>query len=586
MIVADHIFYSDPDSAISLFTDAEKQALEIIQRPDTPDSLKSKFQSFLAFAYFDLGSIYHQRNDINLAMKYYSMSLRIYEKKNRKYGIAGVLNSIGLIYMADLNDFSRAMENYTKALELYREIKDTANMAIILSNMGVAHKNNGNMEKAVKFFNQSMSIHREDNNVKGMAEITGYFAEMYSEKGKIAKAIQEAKKAMILYETSGDKEGSVHSKLLLGDLLFQSGKITEAQQTSNDALLIARKNNYRKRVMEAAYLLHKIYKREEKYKEQAQMLELYILMRDSTENRDIQLKAVRDLFNLENSAKTLDDSIKNMMLQKVKDEKIHTQQIMIERQQKSRSIIISAALLILLMSFIMLMLYRRRVRQKQNELIIHSLETEQQLLRAQMNPHFIFNSLNSIQSLILKNELSLAREYLVVFSKLTRAILEQTRIKFISLTKETETLSLYLNMEKLRFQSKFDYQIQVDKNIHADSIMIPPLLIQPFVENSIQHGMLHKMGEGKIHIHFEKKDDYLLCTVEDNGIGRSKSAELNKSRLNKRKSIATQLARDRLKLIHPEDPTDSALVITDLMDEKGNPCGTRVEIKIKNLKND
>lgn len=586
IMLADHIFYSDPDSALSLFLEAEQRALKIISNPNTTDSLRSKFNSYLAFAYFDLGSIYHQRNDINTAMKYYSMSLRIYEKKNRKYGIAGVLNSIGLIYMGDLNDFRRAMENYSKALQLYREIQDTANVAIILSNIGVAFQKNREKEKAIEYFNQSMLLHKQTNNIQGMAEIASHFAKLYQDEGQDDKAIFEAKKSLNLYETAADMEGSVQTRLLLANLWLNSGKIQESEKLAYDALTIGRKNNYRKRVMEAANLLQKIYKSAGKHREQVHMLELYIQMRDSTENREMQLKAIRDLITLENSAKTLDDSIKNMMAQRVKDEKIHLQQIMIERQQKSRTIIIAGTLSLLLIALISFMLYRRRLRQKENELIINSLETEQQLLRAQMNPHFIFNSLNSIQSLILKNELSLAREYLIVFSKLTRGILEQTRVKSVSLAKEIETLTLYLNMEKLRFQSRFDYEFQVDKNISPESLMIPPLLIQPFVENCIQHGMFHKPAQGNIHIQFENKDGYLLCTVTDNGIGRVKSAEINKQRYQKRKSIATQLARDRLKLIHPDGEDTDVLLITDLTDKDGNPSGTKVEIKLKIMNDD
>lgn len=586
MMVADHIFYSDPDSALSLFLDAEQSALRIISNPGTTDSVRSKFNSYLAFAYFDLGSIYHQRNDINTAMKYYSMSLSIYERKNRKYGIAGVLNSIGLIYMGDLNDFRRAMENYSKALQLYQEIQDTANVAIILSNIGVAYHKIRDREKAIEYFKQSLSLYNQSNNIQGMAEIAGYFAKLYQDEGQTGKAIAEAKKSLHLYETAADMEGSVQTRLLLSSLLFNSGEVRESEKLAHEALTIGRKNNYRKRVMEAAHLLQNIYKTTGRHRKQAQMLELYVQMRDSTENREMQLKAIRDLITLENSAKALDDSIKNMMVQRVKDEKIHLQQIMIERQQKSRTIIIAGTLSVLLISLILFMFYRRRLRQKQNELIINSLETEQQLLRAQMNPHFIFNSLNSIQSLILKNELSLAREYLIVFSKLTRGILEQTRVKFISLAKEIETLTLYLNMEKLRFQSRFDYEFQVDKNINPESLMIPPLLIQPFVENSIQHGMFHKPAQGKIHIQFENKDGYLLCTVTDNGIGRVKSAEINKQRYQKRKSIATQLARDRLKHIHPDSEDTDVLQITDLTDEDGNPTGTRVEIKLKIMNDD
>ena len=208
---------------------------------------------------------------------------------------------------------------------------------------------------------------------------------------------------------------------------------------------------------------------------------------------------------------------------------------------------------------------------------------ETKLLRAQMNPHFIFNSLNSIQSLILEDKSSLAREYLITFSRLSRSILEQTRKQEISLTQELETLRMYLDVEKLRFDDKFNYEIKSNDFTETDNVMIPPLLIQPFVENSIIHGISHKEETGKINIEFKKHNGMLQCVVEDDGVGRTRSEEINKARSRKSSSVATQLAKERIAGMNTNGHRyrrEASIRITDLISETGKPLGTKVEINI------
>ena len=150
-------------------------------------------------------------------------------------------------------------------------------------------------------------------------------------------------------------------------------------------------------------------------------------------------------------------------------------------------------------------------------------------LRSQMNPHFIFNSLNSIQQFILKGEVDNANKYLSQFSKLIRLVLQYSEYNFISLEEEINMLKLYLSLEKTRFGNSFEYSIQVEDDLDADEIKIPNLMVQPFVENAIWHGLMHKEGDRKIDIRFHlKHEKSVVCEVTDNGIGREKAAEIKK----------------------------------------------------------
>jgi LytS/YehU family sensor histidine kinase len=149
---------------------------------------------------------------------------------------------------------------------------------------------------------------------------------------------------------------------------------------------------------------------------------------------------------------------------------------------------------------------------------------EMSALLAQMNPHFLFNSLNSIDSYIIRNESKKASEYLNNFARLMRLILQNSRSNYINLKDELEALELYMQMESLRFKNKFCYSIAIDENVESSSIVIPPMLIQPYVENAIWHGLMHKTNgtEGLVKINISKNADDLLCVIEDNGIGRKK----------------------------------------------------------------
>lgn len=208
-------------------------------------------------------------------------------------------------------------------------------------------------------------------------------------------------------------------------------------------------------------------------------------------------------------------------------------------------------------------------------------EVEMQALRAQMNPHFIFNCLNSINRYIVKSDQATASLYLTRFAKLIRLILDNSNSKNVVLSNELEALRLYIEMESLRFSQKFSYQIEVDSNVNPDSIEVPPLIIQPFVENAIWHGLLHKTEGGHLHIHLKMlRENMLQCTVEDNGIGRRKARELKSKSATTRKSLGMQLTEDRLSLLNQHAQLNSSIDIVDLSGPDGEAAGTRVILKI------
>jgi len=206
-------------------------------------------------------------------------------------------------------------------------------------------------------------------------------------------------------------------------------------------------------------------------------------------------------------------------------------------------------------------------------------ELEMQALRAQMNPHFIFNSLNSINRFILQNNRAQASEYLTKFSKLVRLILQNSQASLITLESELESLELYLNLEALRFNYHFNYKISVPKDMDISALQVPPLILQPYVENAIWHGLMHKEEKGQLDVEISEEDDYLYFKITDNGIGREKAAALASKSATKHKSMGLRITAHRI-AIQNSQMTESPVTINDLVNADGSSAGTEVTIKM------
>jgi ligand-binding sensor domain-containing protein/two-component sensor histidine kinase len=223
----------------------------------------------------------------------------------------------------------------------------------------------------------------------------------------------------------------------------------------------------------------------------------------------------------------------------------------------------------------------RKEEQLKNEFSKKMAEVEMKALRAQMNPHFIFNSLNSINRYIIKSDQATASNYLTRFAKLIRLILDSSANDTTSLEKELQLLQLYIEMEQLRFENRFEVNFITEENIHPEKILIPSMLIQPYIENAIWHGLLHKEEKGKLLIEFKLVNKNIFeVTIEDNGIGRKKAAELKSKEVLKEKSYGMAISGDRLKIVNQLYNQQASCEVVDLFDEYNRPCGTRVILKL------
>lgn len=241
-------------------------------------------------------------------------------------------------------------------------------------------------------------------------------------------------------------------------------------------------------------------------------------------------------------------------------------------------------LLVSAIALIIFLVFRNRISSIKAKTAIRQqlAELEAQAIRAQMNPHFIFNSLNAIQESIITEKVDAAYDYLSRFSKLLRMVLDHSDKNFIPLASEMEMIRLYLSLEALRFSHSFNYTIVEEKELDKDDLFIPSLLLQPFVENAIWHGLINKEGEKNLILRFAEKDNFLECCIEDNGIGRTRAAAIKQQKLGagRFESKGTKLAMQRIEILNREKSGTASIETIDLLDANGTACGTKVVVKV------
>ena len=242
----------------------------------------------------------------------------------------------------------------------------------------------------------------------------------------------------------------------------------------------------------------------------------------------------------------------------------------------------AAGLFLLSVTVLILLLSRAKINAKRriSEMNRKISEITQANLRQQMNPHFIFNTLNSIQYYMYQHDKLATNNYLTKFSSLMRKVLENSRHTSVPLRDELDALNLYLELEMIRFKDKFEYEINIDEEIDTLLYKVPTMLIQPYVENSISHGLMPNETKGHVKIDLKLESEYILCTIEDNGIGREAALEKKKNSDGNHNSLGTQIVSSRLELVNSLYGTTLKTTYTDLRNEKGEAAGTRVEIQI------
>ena len=563
---AETLITNKPDSAFIILTSAYKKSLYYLNTKFKNDeSKREKLEEQISKIVYGIATIYFNKGEIDKATKLYFNVLKMFEKYENKIGIGNSLNNLGLIYQYYLKDNENALINYQKAYKILEEAKDSLNLSAALHNIANISKIMGNYEDAVAFYNKSIEISRLNKNEKSEAKALFNLATIYFEQGNKKLALEYLLDCeRIFSKPGGDKNWLSHTYSSLGSFFNFAGDYNKAENYAFLAYEIALEIYFLEAIKRSSFTLQKIYKNKKEWDKAFKFYNKYISVRDSMNHEEQRNVIVKQQLKYDYEKKIMADSLKFYSSQIEQDLIIKQQDNKFQSARKIRDIVILAAILLIISSWLLYNRYEIKVKQKQVELKIEALELEQKLLRVQMNPHFIFKTLKSIQNFIEENKPGLARKFLVKFSMLVRYILEQSKKSEISLNEEILTLKLYLEMEQLRFQHKFNFKINDAMIASQYEIKIPPLLIQPFVENIIVNSIMKHQGQSELNITLTFDDNLLICNVEDNTNQQNSVEEQMEAEELSQSAMSLKLAKERLQNLSKNNVSGSfAILNTD-----------------------
>ena len=475
------------------------------------------------------------------------------------------LNSMGNIYLL-LKQYDLAIERFKKSQKIETSIQNKLGLAINYQNIGFAKEAQGKTKEALDYFKKSIVINNKINNTFGQIICNSSIADVYIKQNNPNKAIKLLNSNFEAIKKIGNKEFLSYYYINLGWAQTKLNKFIDAEKNLNIGLEIAKKHNFSAEISYSYKHLSELYQLKQDYKQ--------ALIYDKLSNDfDHKISNERNTQYVNDLIIKYDSERKNNQIKSLAEQNVISKLKLIRNRNLWIIVIVT---LILLMS-VLYFLYRQRLLKNQKRI----LTLEQDLLRTQMNPHFIFNALNSIKHYIINNEQKNAVHYLNKFSKLVRKILEASSLKEVSLAEELETMELYMNIENIRFSNEISYVIDIDKSIDLSKIKVPPLVLQPFLENALWHGLSSKKEDKKIILSvFKSSKEYIEINIEDNGIGRNASALIKSNKVIKRKSIGIELTKERLKNYIKNFENSFSLIFDDLVDDDNNPIGTKVVLKI------
>ncbi|WP_028890526.1 tetratricopeptide repeat protein [Tenacibaculum sp. 47A_GOM-205m] len=572
-----------------------------------------------AITYKELADVYFYWKQYDLAIENYQTSLRQVNnpvvrlqlaktaylaknykdsEENYKRTLNGKLNSyqqltayqgLGDVYMIQKN-FDQAKNNYQKALEIAKANLITPKITDLNSKLAEVYAAQGNTQKADGYYQNSLRLASEENKKRSLKE-QQKVADFYNQSQRYDEEIQLRKESLKEAEDIPPVEAENNESLVdsitsqkinykIGNAYMQKAEYNQAIPYLKKSIEDADKNEDLIIQKDATKRLSEVYETVGDYTKALKTYQDYVTLVDTLYSRKEQeIQQVKRF-----SKRILDNQNRIASLEKDKelaDSKISLaykdQQLIQESNKRQQWVIYSLIAGFFLMILLVYFMFRTNRQQKlaNNLLALKSM-------RSQMNPHFIFNALNSVNSFIAVSDERSANRYLSEFSTLMRAVLENSDEDFIPLTKEIELLELYVKLEHNRFKDKFDYSIDIDKSIPLDEYSIPPMLLQPYIENAIWHGLRYKEEKGKLNISMAKKDnDAIRILIEDDGVGREKSIEMKTKNQLKQKSKGMSTIKKRVAILNDMYQDRITVAVSNAFE---NGSGTKVELILKRNK--
>lgn len=512
---------------------------------------QQKWKSGLATALRQKGNIYYYMDNFVKALDLYLEALRISEETNQKSLALSLYNNLGNVY-ADIKDHDKALRNYQIVLDAAIQNNDTVNIIRSYSNIGNVKNEVRNMDSAIEYFRKALELSKLIKNEFFQAAVINNLGISYRHKKEYDVAINYFIEAATIAEKINNKYIKTAAYNSIANISLSQKYFDKAQIYADSALSMAQSIDAVVWQTEAWEVLYQVYQHQKKHELALRAYQNYDILYDSVLTEEKKAVLTK----------------KEMQYQLEKQDLIAKSEI--KRQAYVKNTAIIASILLLVFSAIGYLLYKKKRDEKQLKEIANFkanvAETKLQALRSQMNPHFIFNSLNSISDYLDKNDIEKADEYLAKFSRLTRSILENSEKKWVTIKEDVELLKLYIEIESLRLTKKLSYNFRIDDEIDIQNTLLPPLLLQPLIENSIWHGISQKEGDGHILVEIIKNNQQLICAVEDNGIGIKNKDILKES------SMGLTITRQRIEI------TNSLKKVKGSINYIDKPEGLRVEL--------
>ncbi len=558
-------------------------------------------QSGLARAYYVMGVDYLRLDQVSKTLEYLQTAAKMYESQKRPVDLARVYNTIGAAYLPHNEHYQDALVYLDKAIDIYKAQGDKQYLPSSILNKALLYKRMDSVGPAIQHFNEVLALFRQYTpaNKQLEARIYSGLGDAYIEfseaklrtigftGNKYDSAVYYVQKALDVFNELGSEDGKAGNHRRLGTIYLKQKKYPLALQNAIRANEIARHGGFLSMEADAITVISEVYAATGRYDSAFAYLKKYVVLNDSLLNDEKERELIQNEMQYNFDKKEDSLHFQNALLSKNNA---------LNKLQLRQQWLYSGGALVLLLGLggflyyrnrnkqvkLVLQLEKERAEQKQRESEFERKVSDAALhsLRSQMNPHFIFNCLNSIKLYAVENNQEAATGYLGKFSRLMRLVLENSKSDRITLQQEVETLRLYMEMEAMRFKDKLHYKIDIADNMDMDYIEIPPMLIQPYVENAIWHGLMPKENGGTLLVAFRCEDNNLQITVTDNGVGRIKAAELKSKSATAHRSFGMSITHERMELINQMYNTNMSVIVNDLHDEQGNATGTQVIIDI------
>lgn len=525
--------------------------------------------------YKNLAQAYEKNNNLDLSLEYYKMYLAICKELNYTDEIVQTKYDLARIH-TNAKQYNTAIKEYSEIQEIESERNNPRGIITANESKGEVYLKQNLSQEAISNLKNSVEVAEEISDKKVKSRSLRKLGDAYRQSNQTNEELNARKEALKISEEEEGPEQQASDNLAIAEVYIQQNKPDEAVEYIQKSVQLAESSGNIKKKGNALKVLSEAYKDKGEYEDALLAYKEYTAVTDSLHTiRENELRSNMEIIaSVNRKLQRIDMLEKDFEINRKNLELLEREQLVHNRELKNQKRITSILIMVLvILSTASFLVYRSSIqKRKANQLL--ALKS----LRSQMNPHFIFNSLNSVNNYIAQNNERMANKYLSEFSKLMRSVMENSKHDFVSIDSEIEIIDLYLKLEHSRFKDKFDFEFEVDRVNIGGELKIPPMLIQPYIENAIWHGLRYKEAKGWLKVSLKRQKDYILATIKDNGIGRKKSEEIKTRHQKENISTGIKNITNRLDIINQIYRTKYTVDIYDL--DLENQFGTVVEIKI------